>query len=251
MVALKGRAGSFVVAVFCRFEKSQGNEFMNTRLSGPVLAPATGKARRMMVLLHGYGSDGNDLIGLARYWQPSLPDTLFVAPNGPEKCPINPAGYQWFDLDLNREISRLNGSKKVRPVLEEFLSGLWEQTGFGPGQTFLAGFSQGAMMALDVGLRLEEELMGIISFSGGLVGEDGWEKRTRVRPPVCLVHGEEDEVVPVSMSTASKKRLENVGTRVAMHLEPGLGHSISVEGLGFALAFMRQIMEEKQPRGKQ
>ncbi|VAW19822.1 Phospholipase/carboxylesterase family protein [hydrothermal vent metagenome] len=222
---------------------------MNDQLSGPMLAPKNGKAKRLMVLLHGYGSDGNDLIGLARYWQSALPEMLFVAPNAPEKCPMNPNGYQWFDLDLNREISRLNGSKKARPVLEKFLDQLWEQTGFDASNTFLVGFSQGAMMALDVGLRLKQQPLGIISFSGGLIGEDEWESDIKIKPPVCLVHGEADDVVPVSLSINSKTRLEKIDIKTAMQIEPGLGHTISVEGLGFALAFMRELLLEPQVDG--
>ncbi len=222
---------------------------MSDQLSGPMLAPKTGKAKRLMVLLHGYGSDGNDLIGLARYWQSALPEMLFVAPNAPEKCPMNPAGYQWFDLDLNREISRLSGSKNARPVLEEFLDQLWQQTGFDASNTFLVGFSQGAMMALDVGLRLKKQPLGIISFSGGLIGEDDWESDIKIKPPVCLVHGEGDDVVPVSLSINSKTRLEKIEIKTAMQIEPGLGHTISVEGLGFALAFMRELLLEPQTDG--
>ncbi|MCF6326247.1 MAG: alpha/beta hydrolase [Devosiaceae bacterium] len=220
---------------------------MSEQLSGPMLAPKTGKAKKLMVLLHGYGSDGNDLIGLARYWQSALPEMLFVAPNAPQKCPMNPAGYQWFDLDLNREISRLTGSKNARPVLQKFLDQLWEQTGFDASETFLVGFSQGGMMALDVGLRLEKQPLGIISFSGGLIGEDNWESDIKIKPPVCLVHGEADDVVPVSMSINSKTRLEKINIKTAMQIEPGLGHTISVEGLGFALAFMRELLMEAQP----
>jgi len=222
---------------------------MNDQLSGPMLAPKTGKGTKLMVLLHGYGSDGNDLIGLARYWQSALPEMLFVAPNGPEKCPMNPDGYQWFDLDMNREISRLTGSKKARPVLEKFLDQLWEQTGFDASQTILVGFSQGGMMALDVGLRLKKQPLGIISFSGGLTGENDWESHIKIKPPVCLVHGEGDDVVPVSLSINSKTRLEKIGIKIAMQIEPGLGHTISVEGLGFALAFMRELLMEPQSGG--
>jgi len=214
---------------------------MMEQLSGPMLTPKTGKGEKLMVLLHGYGSDGNDLIGLAKYWQSALPQMLFVAPNAPEKCPMNPAGYQWFDLDMNREISRLSGSKNARPVLEKFLDQLWEQTGFDASQTILVGFSQGGMMALDVGLRLEKQPLGIISFSGGLIGESDWESDIEIKPPVCLVHGEGDDVVPVSMSINSKTRLEKIGIKTAMQIEPGLGHTISVEGLGFALAFMSEL----------
>jgi len=214
---------------------------MSQQLSGPMLAPKQGEAKKLMVLLHGYGSDGNDLIGLANYWQSAMPDTLFVAPNGPQKCPMNPNGYQWFDLDVNREMSRLTGGEKARPILDEFFEQLWKQSGFSAKDTFIVGFSQGAMMALEVGLRMQEPPKGIISFSGGLIGPDDWEKQINIKPPVCLVHGEADDVVPYSMSINSKTRLENIDIPCAMQIEPGLGHTISVEGLGFALAFMREV----------
>ncbi len=214
---------------------------MSIQLSGPMLKPASGKAKNLMVLLHGYGSDGNDLIGLAKYWQTALPDFLFVAPNAPEKCPMNPTGYQWFDLDTNREMSRLTGSEKARPVLESFFEELWKQSKISSKDTFVVGFSQGAMMALDVGLRMDEAPLGIISFSGGLIGPDDWENKIKIKPPICLVHGEADDVVPVSMSINSRQRLEKIGIDCAMQIEPGLGHTISVEGLGFALAFIREV----------
>ncbi len=217
---------------------------MSVQLSGPMLPPLQGKAKRLVVLLHGYGSDGNDLIALGRYWQPQMPHTLFVAPNAPNPCALNPSGYEWFALDFDREMSRLRGAETVRPVLGEFLKELWRQTGLGAEQTFIGGFSQGGMMALDVGLRLDQAPLGILSFSGGLIGPEEWDREISCKPPVCLMHGEADDVVPVSMTLRARERLEKLGIRVAMRTEAGLTHSISVEELGFALAFMREVLGE-------
>ena len=227
---------------------------MSAKLSGPLLPPASGTARTLMVLLHGYGSDGNDLIGLGRALQPAMPDTLFVAPNAPERCAINPMGYQWFPLEADRQMSRLKGGETVRPVLMEFLDDLWKQAGPGPAQTFVAGFSQGGMLALDVGLRLSVPPLGILSFSGGFIGpEDGLAGVKREKedtlPPVCLVHGEADDVVPVALTRKSRDVLADRGYRVAMHLDAGSGHTITPEGLGFALAFMREVMEPNSKDG--
>ncbi|HHB83127.1 MAG TPA: phospholipase [Devosia sp.] len=219
---------------------------MSAQLSGPMLAPKEGAVKRLVVLLHGYGSDGNDLIALGQYWQPQMPDTLFVAPNAHERCQLNPAGYQWFPLELDKEMSRLKGADTARPVIENFLTSLWAQTGLGPKETFLAGFSQGGMMALNVGLRLEEDLLGILSFSGGLIGEDNGMEGITAKPPICLVHGTADDVVPVSLSQNSLITLKEKGYKVAMHLDKGGGHAISAEGLGFALAFMREVAGTKE-----
>lgn len=142
---------------------------MGSKLSGPMIVPRSGEPpRQAMVLLHGYGSDGNDLIGLAPHWQDLLPEALFVSPNAPDVCDSFAGGYQWFPVSFagDRLARRQEGVLQARPVLVEFLTDLWQQTGIAPEQTILAGFSQGAMMALHVGLSLDRPLMGIIAFSG-------------------------------------------------------------------------------------
>ncbi len=214
---------------------------MSEGLSGPMVGPIEGEAKRVVVLLHGYGSDGNDLIGLARVWQPVMPDALFVAPNGPSACDLNPAGYQWFPLDLNRDISRLTGSETARPIIKGFLDDVWRQTGFGPGETILGGFSQGAMMALDVGLRLEGPLAGIVAFSGGVMTPDNVDQIIKSKPPGCLIHGAEDDVVPVSMSVIGGEALRKQGLDVQVHISPGAGHTIAQDGLEVASAFLQGL----------
>lgn len=214
---------------------------MTVKLSGPMMGPPSDNPNRLIVLLHGYGSDGNDLIGLAPYWRPILPDALFVAPNAPDACDINPQGFQWFPLDLSREISRLTGSDAARPNIVGFLEDLWVETGLGPEDTILGGFSQGAMMALDVGLRMEKPLRGIVAFSGGVIDPDNFADHIKSKSPVCLVHGAEDDVVPVSMSVVGGEVLKKAGLDVTVHISPGAGHTIAPDGLDVAGEFLKRI----------
>lgn len=213
-------------------------------LNGPMLPPKSGQVRQLVVLLHGYGSDGNDLIGLGQYWADHMPDALFIAPNGPERCDINPMGYQWFPLDVDKDMSRLVGAPKARDKLMDFLDLLWAETGLGPAQTILAGFSQGAMMALDVGLRLDVAPIGIVAFSGALIEPEAIRAQLAASPPpVCLVHGSADEVVPVTSTEQAATQLMDMGINVAKQIDPGSGHTITVEGLGFAIAFLREAAQ--------
>ena len=215
-----------------------------TKLSGPMLPPASGDApRQAVVLLHGYGSDGADLIGLAPYWQDALPDAVFISPNAPEQCRQLAYGFQWFDIAMegDRLASRQEGVIKARPVLIEFLEDLWAQSGLVPEQTILAGFSQGAMMALHVGLSLPRPLLGIIAFSGAFVPPEGFGTSAFARPPVCLVHGDMDQVVDPELSADAEVALRLAGYDVAYHVSEGVGHGIAPDGLAFATAFVARV----------
>lgn len=214
-----------------------------TKLSGPMLPPRSGaKPRQLVVLLHGYGSDGSDLIALATHWQDLLPDALFVSPNAPHASRENPLGFQWFALDIERPVSRLTNLPGAAPAVVGFLQALWTQTGLGAGQTILAGFSQGAMMALHVGLSLKDPPMGIIAFSGALVPPEGLATRTGPKPPVCLVHGALDAVVEAHYSAEASDSLRKLGYSVSHHVSPQIGHSIAPDGLGFASAFIAGLV---------
>jgi phospholipase/carboxylesterase len=215
-----------------------------TKLSGPMLPPKSGGTpQQVVVLLHGYGSDGADLIGLAPYWQDALPDALFVSPNAPEQCRQLTSGFQWFDVsfDGDRLASRQMGVVNARPVLVDFLNDLWTQTGIAPEQTILAGFSQGAMMALHVGLSLERPLMGIIAFSGAFLPPEGFGTDALAQPPVCLVHGDMDEVVDPELSADADVALRLAGFDVSYHVSEGVGHGIAPDGLAFATEFIARI----------
>lgn len=215
---------------------------MAEKLSGPMLAPTSGTTKKLMVLLHGYGSDGNDLISLGTFWRDRLADTMFVAPNAPQPCDINPAGYQWFPVDGNDlATSWRNGAASAGPVIKQFLQDLWAETGLEAKDTLLVGFSQGAMMALDVGLSIDETLMGIIAFSGGLVAPEEVGELVKSRPPVCLLHGAEDDIVPVRMSVVSSEALKKQGLDVTIHISPGAGHMIAPDGIEIANEFIAKV----------
>ena len=218
-----------------------------TKLSGPMLAPANGgDPDCAVVLLHGYGSDGNDLIALAPHWQDQLPGALFVAPNAPEA--LGMGGFQWFAIDWtgDRLSSRQTGVTKARPVLVDFLNALWEQTGIAPARTILAGFSQGAMMALHVGTSLpkDQQLLGVIGFSGAFLPPEGFGGPELARPPVCLVHGDRDEVVDPEHSAEAAALLRQGGLSVAYHVSRGAGHGIAPDGLDFATDFVAGLTQK-------
>ncbi len=220
---------------------------MSIKLSGPAIAPKSGNIKHLVILLHGYGSNGDDMISLGYVWQDILPNTLFIAPNAPNICDINPMGYQWFALDASsltdeRNISRLTGAKKARPIIKEFLDDVWQETGLSAKDTILVGFSQGAMMALEVGLRLDDDLMGIIAFSGGLPNLKNMVAEIKSKPPICFVHGGNDDVVPVGMSVVSSEELKKLGVNTSLHISPNVGHSIAQDGLDFASKFIKEIV---------
>lgn len=215
-----------------------------TKLSGPMVPPANGgPAEQAVVLLHGYGSDGADLIGLAPQWQPILPEALFVSPNAPEMCRQSSFGFQWFDISLegDRLAKRQVGVMTARPVLVEFLNDLWSQTGIAPEQTVLAGFSQGAMMALHVGLSLPQRLMGVIAFSGAFLPPEDFGSPTLAKPPVCLVHGDMDNIVDPEHSADADVALRLAGFDVSYHVSQGTAHGIAPDGLQFSSEFLQKL----------
>jgi len=152
------------------------------KLSGPMLAPRSGGApKQIVVLLHGYGADGGDLIGLGQHWADVLPDALFVAPNAPNPCGQNPFGFEWFPLANDRSLSWADGARSAAPVIVEFLSDLWAQSGLSAKDTVLVGFSQGSMMALHVGTVMPGPLAGIVAFSGAFIPAEAFPAADKAR----------------------------------------------------------------------
>jgi phospholipase/carboxylesterase len=191
----------------------------------------------MVILLHGYGSNGDDLIGLAPYWRSALPDTVFISPNAPELCPGAPGGFQWWGLSSFDGNARAAGAKRAAPVLDAFIDAELARHGLGEDRLVLIGFSQGTMMALQVGPSRERPLAGIIGYSGMLADEAG-PMRARTRPPVLLVHGDADPMIPVAAFHHARGALERSGFRVESHVSRGLGHSIDAAGLQLGGAFL-------------
>lgn len=212
------------------------------QLDGPKRPPASGKPDSVVVLLHGYGSNGADLLSFAPMWQRVLPNTLFVAPNAPERCPGAPGGFQWWGLqDLSR-VALAAGAERAAPVLDGYLDALLAEHGLREDRLVLVGFSQGTMMALHVGVRRERAVAGILGYSGMIAGPSLDADVVRSKPPVLLVHGDADPVVPFSAYTHARGELERLGFPVEGHVSRGLGHSVDPAGLQLGAAFVTRVL---------
>jgi phospholipase/carboxylesterase len=214
---------------------------MPVQLDGPRLAPASGSApKQLVIFLHGYGADGNDLIGLGREWARLLPDAAFVSPHAPEALPNGYfGGRQWFGLETRSEPEWEEGVRRAQPVLEAFISAEAERAKLPIRAVALVGFSQGTMMALQTGLRLTETLAAIVGFSGHLAGAKRLAAEIKSKPPVLLIHGSGDEVIPVQAIELARIALAAAGVPVQWQIRPGLGHGIDPEGLKAAGLFLR------------
>ena len=211
------------------------------RLDGPLVPPAAGGAPQSIVIfLHGYGSNGQDLIGLAPYWRAALPDTLFIAPDAPQPCPGAPGGRQWWPLASLAPEARAAGVRQSAGVLNAFIDDQLARHGLGEGRLALVGFSQGTMLALHVGPRRPQGLAGIVGYSGMLADPDALGSEARTRPPVLLVHGDADPVLPVTALHESETVLRSLGFAVSTHVSAGLGHSIDEAGLRLGQQFLTE-----------
>jgi phospholipase/carboxylesterase len=209
---------------------------MAVELDGPRLSPRSGSVRQLVVFLHGYGADGNDLIEIGRVWQRILPQAAFVSPHAPEPCGQAPVGRQWFALTFRDPNERWVGANKAAPVLEHFIDAELARHQLPPSALALVGFSQGTMMALHVGLRRAVPPAAIVGYSGLLVLPPDGNPETlaadiRSRPPVLLVHGDQDELIPVQALFQGTQALAAMGVPVEWHVSAGVGHGIDQEGL--------------------
>lgn len=223
---------------------------MSAELDGPRLQPRSGAARQLVVFLHGYGADGNDLIDIGRAWQQTLPQAAFVAPHAPEPCAQSPAGRQWFALTFRDPDERWIGVNKVAPLLQGFLDDELARHQLPPSALALVGFSQGTMLALHVGLRRARPAAAIVGYSGLLVlppdgSLESYAAEIRSRPPVLLVHGERDDVIPAEALFQTLQGLAAVGLSAEWHLSAGLGHGIDAEGLRHGGAFLARRFAAK------
>jgi phospholipase/carboxylesterase len=212
-------------------------------LDGPRFGPASGgKPRSLVLLLHGVGADGNDLIGLAPYFARGLPDTAFVSPNAPYPCDMAPYGYQWFSLQDRTPSVILSGVQATAPILSAFIDAERDRYGLEDRQVALLGFSQGTMMSLYVAPRRAKPVAGVVGFSGALVGADLLAEEARSKPPVLLIHGEADPIVPFAAMAAAGKALHGAGLAVETLARPGLPHSIDEEGMAAGIRFLTQAL---------
>jgi phospholipase/carboxylesterase len=218
-------------------------------LDGPRLEPrAGGPARQLVVFLHGYGADGNDLIDIGRAWQEQMPHAAFVSPHAPEPCGQAPTGRQWFALTFRDPNERWLGCTVAAPQLERFLDAELGRRNLPPSALALVGFSQGTMMALHVGLRRKAAPLAIVGYSGLLVTppEGDLEKfaaEIRSQPPILLVHGDRDDLIPVQALFHASGGLASLGVPVEWHISGGIGHGIDQEGLLHGGEFLSRAIE--------
>ncbi len=217
--------------------------FDGPKLDGPRLAPRSGQARQLVVILHGYGADGKDLIEIGRAWQQFLPQAAFVSPHAPEPCGQAPVGRQWFALTFRDENERWIGANKAAPVLQHFLDAELERHKLSPSTLALVGFSQGTMMALHVGLRRTTAPAAIVGYSGLLVlppdgNLEAFAAEIKSRPPVLLIHGDRDDLIPPQALFQATQNLAALGVPVEWHVSAGIGHGIDAEGLRHGAEFL-------------
>jgi phospholipase/carboxylesterase len=205
-------------------------------LDGPRLEPRSGTARQLVVFLHGYGADGNDLIDIGRAWQGLLPDAAFVSPHAPRPCGQAPMGREWFPLTFRDPNERWTGVNAAAPALNAFLDAELRRRNLPNSALALVGFSQGTMMSLHVGLRRREAPAAIVGYSGMLVipediDPDKFAGEIVSRPPVLLVHGDQDQLIPVQALMHAAQGLSALDVPVQWHVSPGVAHGIDEEGL--------------------
>ena len=212
-------------------------------LDGPRLVPlSNSRPDALVVLIHGYGSNGEDLISLAAMMQPSLPGVAFVAPNAPSRIPNMAAAHQWWPIETFSMAERAAGAAAAAPGLEDFITEELDRAELASDRLLLVGFSQGAMMALHVGLRRQDTPAGIVGISGMLVAPDRLSSEIASRPSVLLIHGTDDDVVPFGSMALASTALAEVNVRVETHVSRGVGHGVAPDGIEAATVFARRVL---------
>ena len=194
--------------------------------------------KNAVILLHGYGGDGNDISMLSLNWKRHLPNTIFICPNGHETCEINPSGYQWFDLTKDNPNYILKETKKAEEVLKKFINEIKEEYNLINNKICLSGFSQGCMMSLNVGLTFEDKFSSIVGFSGKIIDQNDLKQRIKNLTDVFLIHGELDDIVSPTFLLEAKDFLIREKINVESHMVKNCGHHIPIEASSLALNYI-------------
>ena len=206
-------------------------------------ASASGEDTSVVLFLHGYGADGADLLGLAEPLAQHLPDTVFIAVDAPTRSMANPAGFQWFPIpwiDGSSEAVAAEGLRQSAKVLDDFIDKVLADEGLAPDRLVLFGFSQGSMMSMHVAPRRHDPVAGIVAFSGRLMFPEALSLEVVTKPPILLVHGDADDVVPFEEMQNAASALQGAGFEVYGHVMEGTAHGIAPDGLSVALSFIHQ-----------
>ena len=211
-------------------------------IDGPRISPANGqKPKSLVVFLHGYGADGNDLIGIGREWAKHLPSTAFASPHAPQVCRDSPMGRQWFALTMRDPAEFSRGVAAARPGIEIVLDAELSRHGLDERACALVGFSQGTMLALHVGPQRGKQLAGILGYSG-LLADPAALKTAAQKPPVLLIHGDRDDLIPAAATFAAAQALAAAEIAVEWHFSRGVPHGIGPDGLTLGLAFLKRVL---------
>jgi phospholipase/carboxylesterase len=208
-------------------------------MDGAEITPASGAAPKQLVLfLHGVGADGHDLIGLAEPFSEILPDAQFLSPNAPFHCDMAPMGRQWFSLQSRETAHMLTGISSAMPLLNDYIDAALTRFNLTIEQLIVIGFSQGTMMALHTLCQRSRPCAAIVGYSGGIIASGSFADSITAKPPVCLIHGEIDDVVSFAAMPDAEATLRRAGLSVEAHGLPGLGHAISPEGITLGKEFL-------------
>lgn len=222
------------------------------KLDGPFIAPRSGKAKQLVIFLHGYGANGADLIAIGEEWGEALPDAAFVSPNAPEVCEAWSQGFQWFPIRAisPEAMERDKYASIVAPVLNHFIDAQLEKWGVPDSGLAVAGFSQGAMMAMYTMPRRKNACAGIIGYSGMLLDAQGLKGPDIVKMPILAVHGDADEIVPSENLSRIQHGFSDAGFEVETIMRKGLGHGIDQFGLTRGLQFLQESFEKAEKSAK-
>ena len=212
-------------------------------LSGPEVAPASGgPAKQLVIFVHGYGANGQDLISLAQYFAQVVPDAAFISPDAPYRCDGAPMGFQWYDVWMQDPADRLAAIRSTGEIFDNFVTAQLARHGLTEDKLVLIGFSQGTMMSLFTAPRREKAIAGIVGYSGRMESPETLKDEIRSRPPVVMVHGDSDELLAVSEMETAATTLRDCGVEIDTLVRPGLGHGIDEEGIRTGLAFVHNVL---------
>ena len=214
-------------------------------LNTKIIKPKDKNINNAVILLHGYGGDGNDIVPVTINWKRFLPNTIFICPDGPETCSINPTGYQWFDLNSEDEEYITQKALEAEKILKKFIVEIKNEFDLFNSNICLSGFSQGCMMSINVGLSEKEKFAGILGFSGKIINKVDLDRRIFSKPSTLLIHGDQDEIVPPVNLLEAKDFFERNKIEIITKMIKGCGHNIPIEASSTGLIFLKKIFNIK------
>ena len=213
---------------------------MKYSLNTKIIKPDNNNIKNSIILLHGYGGDGNDISTLILNWKRFLPETIFLCPDGHEECPINPNGFQWFNLDNDDPVYIIEETIKAEKKLNFFINEINSDYNLNNSKICISGFSQGCMMSINLGLATEESFNCIVGFSGKIIDKEDISKRIKSKTKMLLIHGDEDAVVPPSSLLEAKDFLIRHKVNIETKMIKNCGHHIPIEASSIALNYIKK-----------